>query len=110
MVGRRWYTDIKELIELTNPNWAEQTRRRARSENNQRDCWFIDYCAFARGLYHKKIPHFIIGRVAWANWLTWCALDSGVPVVDASAVVLRSARTTTTATIRSECKVCGTTK
>jgi len=88
MVGRRWDTEIKELIEFTNPGWAEETRGRAKAENQQRDCWFTDYFAFTRGLYYKKIPPFVIGSVAWDNWLTWYALDSGVPVVDASAAVL----------------------
>jgi hypothetical protein len=50
--------------------------------NRQRDCWFTDYFAFTRGRYYKKIPPFVIGRVAWDNWLTWYVLDSGVPVVD----------------------------
>jgi hypothetical protein len=39
-------------------------------------------------LYHKKIPPFVIGGVAWDNWLTWYGLDSGVLVVDASTAVL----------------------
>jgi len=88
MVGRRWDTEIKQPIGFTNPGWAEETRQRAIAENCQRDWWFIDYFAFSRGLYHRKLPPFVIGRVAWDNWLTWYAIDSGVPVVDASAVVL----------------------
>jgi hypothetical protein len=35
-----------------------------------------------------EIPGFAIGRFAWDNWLIWRARDLGVPVFDASAVVL----------------------
>jgi hypothetical protein len=87
MVGRRWDTDVREPIDFLNPNWAEETLQRAIAENRQRDRWFIDYFAFSRGLYHHRIPPFVIGRIAWDNWLVWCALDLSTPVVDASQVI-----------------------
>ena len=87
MVGRRWDTDIKEAIDFCDARWAEELAQRAFSANQQRDCWWIDYFAFSRGLYRGKIPPLVIGRVFWDNWLIWRAITMGVSVVDASTVV-----------------------
>jgi len=87
MVGRRWDTDIKEAIDFCGARWAEELAQRALSANQQRDCWWIDYFAFSRGLYRGKTPPLVIGRVFWDNWLIWRAITMGVSVVDASTVV-----------------------
>lgn len=87
MVGRRWDTNITAPIDFTREEWAEGIRRRAQSENKQRDEWFIDYFAFSRGLYEGKIPPLVVGRVHWDNWLVWYAGHAGATVVDASGAV-----------------------
>ena len=88
MVGRRWDTDIVEPIDFSSRLWHEETRALALKANNQRDDWWIDYFCFSRDLYYKQIPPFVIGRIRWDNWLIWKALDSHVPVVNASSSVL----------------------
>ncbi len=88
MVGRRWDTDIMEPVDFSAEDWQNDVIRKALMANNQQTEWYIDYFAFSRGLYLRKIPPLVIGRVYWDNWLIWCAADLGVPVVDASAVVL----------------------
>jgi hypothetical protein len=87
MVGRRWDTNVTEPVDFSRANWEEQIRARASRENFQRPPQWIDYFAFSRGLYHKRIPGFVIGRPGWDNWLVWFARASKVPVVDASRVV-----------------------
>ena len=87
MVGRRWDTDIREAIDYAKPAWEEEVRRSAAAANHQCDEKWIDYFAFPRGLYHKKIPAFVVGRVAWDNWLVWRAAKLGAAVVDASKAV-----------------------
>lgn len=88
MVGRRWDTDILEPIDFSEPDWAAEARRRAVTENRQRDAWYIDYFCFSRGLFGPDIPPLVVGRVYWDNWTIWKALDSKKAVVDASRAVV----------------------
>lgn len=88
MVGQRWDTDITEPVNFSAWDWQSDVIRRALAANHQQTEWYIDYFAFSRGLYLKTIPPLVIGRVCWDNWLVWRATALGVPVVDASAVVL----------------------
>jgi hypothetical protein len=87
MVGRRWDTDIVEPINFSMGDWQTGVIRKALAANQQQTEWYIDYFAFSRGLYLRKIPPLVIGRVFWDNWLIWCATALGIPVVDASSVV-----------------------
>jgi hypothetical protein len=88
MVGRRWDTNITEPVNFSAGDWQSDVIRKALVANHQQTEWYIDYFAFSRCLYFKKIPPLVIGRVCWDNWLIWRATALGVPVVDASAVVL----------------------
>jgi hypothetical protein len=88
MVGRRWDADIAQPLDFANPRWQESVREIAARANDQRDAWWIDYFAFPRGFYAKKIPQFAVTRCSWDNWLVWKAISSGALVVDASASVL----------------------
>ena len=87
MVGRRWDTDITEPVNFSAADWQRDVIHKALVANHQQTEWYIDYFAFSRGLYYKKIPPLVIGRVCWDNWLIWRARDSRTPVVDASRVV-----------------------
>jgi hypothetical protein len=87
LIGRRWDTDIAKPIDFSAPDWAGDIRARALAENHRRNEWFIDYFAFSRWLYYKKIPPFVIGRVRWDNWLVWGAMNERGTIIDASAVV-----------------------
>jgi hypothetical protein len=88
MVGRRWDTDITQPLDFSNPQWDTSLRQKAAETNNQRPPWWIDYFAFSRGLYLKKIPPLVIGRVYWDNWLIWKAEQLKADVVDASSAVM----------------------
>lgn len=87
MSGRRWDVDIREPLSFDSANWSTQVRELALRTNHQRPPNWIDYFAFRKGLFHRQIPDFVIGRPGWDNWLLWFARASGAAVVDASAAV-----------------------
>ena len=87
MSGRRWDVDIQEPLSFDSANWSTQVRELALRTNHQRPPNWIDYFAFRKGLFHRQIPEFVIGRPGWDNWLLWFARSSGAAVVDASAAV-----------------------
>jgi hypothetical protein len=87
MVGRRWDAPVIDPVDFFDSGWREKIRTFAHSANHQRDGWWIDYFVFSRHLYGGELPPFVIGTVRWDNWLLWKALDSKLPVVDASEVV-----------------------
>jgi len=88
LLGRRWDAKVNEPIDFSAKDWAEQMRRRAFEKNEQRPPWFIDYFAFSKGLFGPDLPPLLIGRAAWDNWMVWKGIESGNPVIDASAVVV----------------------
>lgn len=87
MSGRRWDVDIRESLAFDSPQWSAEVRDLALRTNRQRPPNWIDYFAFRRGLFHRQIPEFVVGRPGWDNWLLWFACFSDALVVDASAVV-----------------------
>ncbi|GAC1661760.1 MAG: hypothetical protein PVS2B2_28010 [Candidatus Acidiferrum sp.] len=87
MAGRRWDVDISRPLDFSQADWQEKLRLLALQTNRQRPAQWIDYFVFSKGLYHRKIPQFLIGRPGWDNWLLWHALSSGVSLVDVSPVV-----------------------
>jgi len=87
MVGRRTDTDITEILSFDQPDWSHQVRARALKTGRLQIARNIDYFAFSRGLY-PAVPPFGIGRFWWDNWLVWKVRSMGVPVIDASALVL----------------------
>jgi hypothetical protein len=88
MAGRRWDVDINSALNFDGQGWEAELRRIALSTNKQRPAQWIDYFVFPKGLYTGKLPEFLIGRPGWDNWLLWYPLSIGIPVVDASKVVL----------------------
>jgi hypothetical protein len=88
MVGRRWDLDIAEPLEFKASNWDRRLRELALRQGRQRPSAWIDYFAFRRGLYHRQIPSFVVGRPGWDNWLVWYAHAKRVSVVDVSPVVV----------------------
>jgi len=87
LAGRRWDVDIREPLNFENIGWWDEVRKMALQANRQRPSQWIDYFVFRKGLFHKQIPEFEIGRPGWDNWLLWHALRSGARLIDVSAVV-----------------------
>jgi hypothetical protein len=87
MIGRRTDLDIREPLDFSRPDCAEQLRAMALASGIQRPPEWIDYFAFSRDLAAEMLP-LAIGRLRWDNWLIWHARLLGAPVVDASREVL----------------------
>jgi hypothetical protein len=88
MIGRRWDTDVAEPIEFCRLDWQDVLRARARAQGRQRSGDWIDYFAFPKGFYLRKLPELVIGRVYWDQWLVWKARDAGAAIIDASEAVM----------------------
>jgi hypothetical protein len=88
MVGRRWDTDITELWDFSQPDWAQQLRSVALRKGKQNGPSWVDYFCFSRDLYYRKMPPFLIGRHGWDPWLTWHACHSEAHLIDASRMVV----------------------
>src|SRR5579862_2331154 len=88
MVGRRCDVDITQPLDFSKPEWREALRADARARGKLRPPQWIDFFAFPRGLLRGEIPPFAVGPPGYDNWLLWKVRSMGVPVVDATAVVL----------------------
>jgi hypothetical protein len=88
MIGRRWDTDITEPWDFEQADWAYRLRSLALLKGKQNGPSWVDYFCFSRGLYHGKMPAFLIGRHGWDPWLTWFARESRVPLIDVSRAVV----------------------
>ncbi|MCD6550429.1 hypothetical protein J7K24_02700 [bacterium] len=87
MVGQRWNLDVKKEINFDDPEWFHILKERVKKEGKIEGPSGIDYFVFRRGSF-LDIPSFAIGRTVWDNWLLWKAWQLGIPIVDATGVVL----------------------
>ena len=62
MVGRRWDTEISELVDFARPDWQAQVRGTVGQRGRQRTPEWIDYFAFTRGLYDSSMLPLVVGR------------------------------------------------
>jgi hypothetical protein len=88
MVGRRCDVDITQPLDFSRPDWSEGLLSMARELGRLRPPQWIDYFVFPRGLLSQQVPPFAVGRPGYDNWLLWKVRSMGVPVVDATQVVL----------------------
>lgn len=79
MIGRRWNTEVTELIDFRS-KWEDKIKSK-----KPEGALSKDYFVFTKDLY-KKIPPFAIGRGEWDHWMMAEALIQNVPVVDASQI------------------------
>lgn len=87
MVGERYDLDIDEEIDFNDFSWEKQFREKINLKGVPHGKSGMDYFVFTRGLF-KDIKPFAIGRTAWDNWLIYRVRSMGVPVIDATKVIL----------------------
>ena len=87
MVGQRINVNLDEPELYASADSEARMRELILRQNPRRCIGAIDYFLFPRGLF-TSIPPFAIGRGLWDNWLLKTILSLGVPVVDASDVIL----------------------
>jgi hypothetical protein len=80
--------DITAPLPFASPHWQSDLLNEVRRHGKQRTPDWIDYFAFSRGVYDGELPPLAIGRLFWDNWLVWKVINTKIPVLDASQVVL----------------------
>ncbi len=85
LVGERCDVDLVDEIDVSGGD--EALRKLASTEGALHGPAGIDYFLFPRGLF-VDLPAFRVGRPAWDNWLLHHARSRGIPIVDATRVVL----------------------
>jgi hypothetical protein len=88
MVGHRCDLDVKEPLDFSKPDWRDRIRSLARERGKLRPPQWIDFFVFPRGLLRGQVPDFAVGRPGYDNWLLWKVRSMGIPVVDATDVIL----------------------
>ena len=86
LVGHRWNLDVTREIPFE-PGWQERLRADAIAFGERAGAASIDFFVFPRGLF-GEIPPFAVGRPRWDNWMLFRARSLGVPLIDATAVVM----------------------
>lgn len=86
LIGQRWNLDVAESLEFE-AGWEEQLRSSVTKHGELYTIAGIDYFVFSRNIF-EKIPPFAIGRTTWDNWLIYSARRQGIPVIDATPVVM----------------------
>ncbi len=82
IIGQRWDMDITEPLDFS-PGWDQRLKARLTQEGRLHAPAGSDYFVFQRDQY-TQIPNFVIGRPSWDNWMIYCALKLGWPVINAT--------------------------
>lgn len=87
LVGRRWRIALDESLNFENPAWETKLRADVKERGILGRNNAIDYFIFPRGLV-KEMPPFAVGRPGWDNWLIYNMRNIGIPVIDATRVLM----------------------
>jgi hypothetical protein len=85
LVAQRHDADVRELMDFDR-GWENRWAADAVAAGKLHSPGAIDWFVYPRGQY-KDMPPFAIGRTSYDNWLLWHTVDSGVPLIDATAFV-----------------------
>jgi len=85
-IGRRWDVEINHPIDFSGGEWQVRIREYAARHGRPHAEFGIDYFMF-RGDVWGDIPDFIVGVIAYDNWLVWKALMREVPIFNATNVI-----------------------
>jgi hypothetical protein len=86
VVGQRWDLDVTRGLDF-NTNWDRRLCDQVHSQGSLHRPSGSDYFIFPRSIF-TDMPPFAIGRAGWDNWTIYHALQSGWPVVDATASLM----------------------
>jgi hypothetical protein len=87
MVGRRWDIQIDGAVRYGD-GWEDWLWAEVKKRGVLHPAWGIDYFTFPKGLWSDgAIPPFAVGRLAWDQWIVYYVRRSGMPVIDATALV-----------------------
>lgn len=86
MVGQRHDIDISEPLEFCDC-WEQQLKAEVMRSGTLHGKAGIDYFLFPRD-FPVRLPSFAVGRPGWDGWLIYRARFIGIPLIDASDVVM----------------------
>jgi hypothetical protein len=86
MVGRRLDLDLDFELNFDDPKWQNKLRLLSQSGRLHSHTG-IDYFVFKRGQW-STIPPFAIGRTIYDHWLIYQIRALGIPVIDATQMVM----------------------
>lgn len=86
LCGRRWDYDLPEEIPFDDSDRWEKVRAVRGSEGRMHGPAGLDFFIFPRSM-EFDMPPFVVGRPGWDSWLLWKMRDSGIPVIDGTAVI-----------------------
>ncbi len=86
--GRRVNLDLEMSLDFSKPDWKSDLREYTYSRGKLEPPWGgIDYFVYPKGIWNA-IPPFAIGRLRWDSWLLYKARSNGIPLIDATNVVM----------------------
>lgn len=87
IVGRRWDLDVRELIDFNETDWKEKLKETLLKNGKIHGLSGMDYWIFPRDIQFNH-PPFTNGRWVTDGWLVYQARSRGMPVIDASDIVM----------------------
>ena len=87
MIGRRIDVDVEERLNFDTSAWSENLLKEALEKGKLASVVCRDYFVFPKGLY-SIIPPFAVGRGDWDGWMVYQAHQLGIPVIDATDVII----------------------
>lgn len=86
IIGRKTNIEIPELLDFGRTDWEMRLKQLA-NDKGKYVTYDSDFFVFPRGMF-EDMPRFALGRCYWTQWLIYDARRRGIPVIDASAVVM----------------------
>jgi len=81
MIGHRWDMDVEYGVNFNDSKDIKNFWKRVSMDSRKHANTGIDYFVYRKNQW-KNIPHFIIGRPGYDNWLIWKARRTLVPIID----------------------------
>ncbi len=90
LIARRVNVDFEGELDVSSPDWEATLARTARSRGDVESVYGgVDLFVYPRGTFAPgELPAMAIGRGRWDSALLYLARRRGLPVVDATAVLL----------------------
>lgn len=86
LIGRKSNVEINRLLDFDDSNWEAKLKGLVKQKGRY-VTYDSDFFVFPKGVF-KNIPSFAIGRCFWTQWFIYSVRMRGVPVIDATSVVM----------------------
>jgi hypothetical protein len=87
LAGQRWDMNVTAAIDFNRMDWEQQFRNNVQNHGKLHPPSGSDYFIFPKRII-GKLPDFAVGRPVWDNWFIYKARAQGIPVIDATQLVM----------------------